>query len=148
MLQFVASIIVFKLKRLLLLQLHFIDVFFKLLETDKNLLKICSFLIILSVNSNLLLILKFLINLAKNRRIRSYHNILISSRCSSSLMMIHLNIMTNFQRSSYILITTFLLSKINSYKISIANYFSKDIQIIQCNLIKQITIIFIVFIEN
>jgi hypothetical protein len=143
-----ASIIIFKLKRLLLLKLHFIDLFFKLLETEKNLLKICSFLIVFPFNSNLFLIVKFFINLTKKWGTRGYYIILISLRNSSSLMMISSSIMTNLQRSSYILITTFFLSKIDSYKISITYNFSKEIQIIQGNLIEKITIIFKVLVEN
>lgn len=141
-----AFIIVFKLKSLLLLKLHFIDILFKLLETNKNLLKICSFLIVLSFNSNLFFILKLFINFTKKWRIGKYSIILIYIcwRC----LMFNSNIMTNLQRGSYILITTFIISKVDSYKISITNNFSKDIQIIQGNLIEEVTIIFKVLVEN
>jgi len=143
-----ASIIIFKLKCLLLLKLHFINLSFKLLEADQNLLKICSFLIILPFNCNLFLILKLFINLTKKWRTRDYYIVLIALRSGSSLMLISSSIMTNLQRSSYILITTFILSKIDSYKISITYNFSKEIQIIQGNLIEKITIIFKVLVEN
>lgn len=142
-----AFIIVFKLKSLLLLKLHFIDIFFKLLETNKNLLKICSFLIVLSFNSNLFFILKLFINFTKKWRIGKYSIILIYI-CWRSCLMFNSNIMANLQRGSHILITTFIISKVNSYKISITNNFSKDIQIIQGNLIEEVTIIFKVLVEN
>lgn len=142
-----AFIIVFKLKSLLLLKLHFIDIFFKLLETNKNLLKICSFLIVLSINSNLFFILKLFINFTKKWRIGKYSIIFISI-CWRSCLMFNSNIMANLQRGSYILITTFIISKVDSYKISITYNFSKDIQIIQGNLIEEVTIIFKVLVEN